>query len=85
MIVPASHSLLQCKLTQGSFVTCEGESKAALIRMLEECFTDPWIAVPIRYTAVSSNGRSFDTKAAQKNEFTREHSSIQMTASKFLS
>lgn len=85
MTVPATHSLFQCKPTQGSFVICEDESKAMLIHMLEECFTDPWTGVPIRCTAVSSNDRSFDTEAAQKNELTREYSSIQMTASQFLS
>lgn len=85
MIVPATHSLFQCKPTQGSFVTCEGKSKAMLIHMLEECFANPWTGVPTRCTAVSSNDRSFDTKAAQKNELTGEYSSIQMTASQFLS
>jgi len=62
-------------MARGRFITCESESKAALVRVLEECFTDPCTGVPTRCTAVSSNDSSFDAKAAQKNELTRGHSS----------
>lgn len=70
-------------MTQGRFVIYEGESNAVLINILEECFTDLCTGVPTRCIAVSSNDSSLDTKVAQRNELTREHSSIQITVSLF--